>query len=227
MIQIASIQLGTIRSEGDPQTTDSLRRYWTTAFYKFAVAGPVNARRLGIEGDFVADTKHHGGVDKAILGYAAENYADWPSDLNESDFVASQGDSHFSQFGPGAFAENLTIAGQSEADVCVGDVFRVGPHVRLQVSQPRQPCWKISRRWQHKTLTKLVAQTGRTGWYFRVLDEGPIALGDRVELLDRPHPDWTVKRANDVLLGREVDRFAVAELMAMDELASEWKQSLG
>lgn len=224
---IAGIQVGNIRTEGDPASGDSMTRQWTTAFYKFPVLGPVRILKLGLEGDAVADKRFHGGIDKAVLGYSAENYAKWWSELSPGDFVEQ---SIPLQFGPGGFAENLTIAGQDESQVCIGDRYQIGRQqadaVLLEISQPRQPCWKISRRWQHKTLTKLVATSGRTGWYFRVLREGVAGAGDVMTLLDRPHPQWTVARANDVLLGRESDRYAVAELIGLDVLATDWKKSL-
>lgn len=226
-VNIAGIQVGIIRTEGDPESRDSMTRQWTTAFYKFPISGPVQILKLGLEGDAVADKRFHGGTDKAVLGYSAEHYAKWRSELSPGDFAEQRIPP---QFGPGGFAENLTIAGQDESRACIGDRYQIGSQqtdaVLLEISQPRQPCWKISRRWQHKTLTKRVAASGRTGWYFRVLREGIAQVGDVVTLLDRPHPQWTVARANDALLGRESDRYAVAELIGLDVLAADWKKSL-
>lgn len=76
----------------------------------------------------------------------------------------------------GAFGENLTVEGLIEAMVCIGDIWTVGG-ATLQVSQPRQPCWKLARRWQVKTLALQVQQTGWTGCYFRVLGEGTLSAG--------------------------------------------------
>jgi MOSC domain-containing protein YiiM len=225
---IASLQVGKIRTEGDSQAKQSMNRRWTTAFYKFPVTGPLMIHRLGVTDDEIADKRFHGGIDKAVLGYSADNYPKWRDELIATDFVDPS--EYLASFGPGAFAENLTIAGQDETDVCIGDRYRIGDDyteaVDLEVSQPRQPCWKISRRWQHKTLTKKVADTGRTGWYFRVLKDGRVQLDDSIHLLERPHPNWTIARANDVLLGRETDRFAVMELMALEVLSADWKASL-
>jgi MOSC domain-containing protein YiiM len=119
----------------------------------------------------------------------------------------------------------LTLTGADEKSVCIGDQYRIGS-CRIEVSQPRQPCWKISRRWGVKTMTKEVTQTGRTGWYIRVHDEGTIESGDQLELVERPNPQWTVARANDVLFGREIDRMAVIELMNLPELSAEWKEAI-
>lgn len=210
---IDSIQIGSVRSEGNPASKDLLDRHWTTGFYKQPQTGPVQLTQLGLRGDAVADTRNHGGPDKALLCYAAIHYDRWREEFPQLPLSA------------GGFAENLTVGGADESSVCLGDTFRIGD-CEVQVSQPRQPCWKIARRWGVKTLTKTVTQTGRTGWYLRVLREGDLQPGQRAELLDRPHPDWTVARANDVMFGREVDRLAVIELMGIRELAESWKKDL-
>lgn len=160
-----------------------------------------------------SDSKNHGGPEKAILCYAKLHYAAWRDEHPELDFAG------------GGFGENLTIDGASEPDIHIGDRFQVG-ECEFEVSQPRQPCWKISRRWQVKTLTKEVAQTGRTGWYLRVLVGGPLSVSSEFQLLQRPNPEWSIARANDVLFGREVDRLAVHELMGLSQLSQEWKEAL-
>lgn len=213
MITVQSVQIGRVITEGDPQSDDVLDRQWTTGFYKTPVAGPIFLGRMGFQGDAVGSTQFHGGEEKAALCYAASHYQQWHHEhptLN---------------FGPGGFAENLTLVGTDESTVCIGDQYDVG-QCQIQISQPRQPCWKISRRWGVKTMTKEVTQTGRTGWYIRVLKEGTIQAGDKMKLIDRPQPKWSIARANDVLFGREVDRLAVIELMNLTELSNEWKEAL-
>ncbi|NND98694.1 MAG: MOSC domain-containing protein [Pirellulaceae bacterium] len=205
--------MGQVVTEGDPESNQISDRRWTTGFYKKPVDAHVTVETLGIVGDAVADTRHHGGPDKAILCYAAEHYQNWVAEHPELPMSG------------GALGENLTIAGVTETDICIGDRFAVGS-CQVQVSQPRQPCWKISRRWGVKTLTKEVTQTGRTGWYVRVLQTGELSPGDELRLLDRPHPDWPVARANDVMFGRENDRMAVFQLMNLPELAPAWKADI-
>ena len=212
-ITIQSIQIGRVITEGDPQTRDVLQRQWTTGFYKRRVDGPVQLTRLGLQGDAVADNRFHGGPDKAVLCYALSHYDLWSDEHPELKMSA------------GALGENLTLAGADETTVCIGDRYRVG-RCEIEVSQPRQPCWKIARRWGVKTLTKEVTQTGRTGWYVRVITEGMIVAAEQLELRDRPHPDWPVARANDVMFGREVDRAAVLELMNLEQLAEAWRKDI-
>jgi MOSC domain-containing protein YiiM len=125
----------------------------------------------------------------------------------------------------GAFGENFTIEGLTESDVCLGDVWRVGA-VEVQVSQPRQPCWKLARRWQIEDLALRVVQNGRTGWYFRVLREGVVASGLALERLDRPFPRWTIERANRVLHHDKTDLAAAAELAAVATLPAPLRASL-
>lgn len=213
MINIDSIQTGKIVTEGDPNTRETNTRQWTSAFKKSAVIGSVRVGPEGIEGDQVADKVHHGGPDKAILCYSGTHYPLWANEHPELDFAG------------GGFGENLTLSPATESDVCIGDRLVCGD-VELEISQPRQPCWKISRRWQTKTMTKEVGQTGRTGWYVRVISGGIISAGDGFEVTSRPHPEWTVARANDILFGREIDRMAVIGLMNLEPLSREWKDAL-
>ncbi|OYP38203.1 MOSC domain-containing protein [Rhodopirellula sp. MGV] len=213
MSTIESIQVGTVVTEGDPDTNDVAKRHWTSAFNKTAIAGAAAVTTLGITGDHVADHKHHGGVDKAILCYAGAHYPAWQTEYPHLSFAG------------GGFGENLTLASWAEGDVCIGDRWQVND-CQFEISQPRQPCWKISRRWQDKTMTKAVAQTGRTGWYIRVTQEGSLTAGDSIELLERPNPNWSVRRANNILFGREVDRAAVIELMNLPQLSDEWKAAI-
>ncbi len=213
MIRIDSIQIGRIVTEGDPETRDVTTRLWTSAFDKRPITGPIEITSMGVVGDAVADKKHHGGVDKAILCYASDHYQKWADEVPELGMSA------------GGMGENLTLSGIDETTACIGDRFNVAG-CELQVCQPRQPCWKISRRWSDKTLTKRVAQTGRSGWYVRVLRGGTINVGDEWTLSHRPNPTWTVARVNDVLVGREVDRIAAMELMNVPELSDEWKKDM-
>ena len=212
-LKIHSIQIGTVRTEGDPDSRDSATRQWTTGFYKQPVVSPVSVESEGITGDAVADTKHHGGPDKAILCYAQSHYGTWKDQYPNLEFE------------PGGFGENLTVAGATEEDVCIGDVFDVGS-CQVQISQPRQPCWKISRRWGVKTLTKEVAQSGRTGWYLRIIQKGQLKAGDVFKLTHRPNPDWSVSLANDLMFGRQKDADLLRQLAGLSELAEAWRKDL-
>lgn len=211
---LASIQVGLPRTLGQIDAADPMDRCWTTAFYKEPVSGPVALSRTLLEGDGQADEVHHGGPDKAVLAYSADHYPAWRQELNLPDLPS------------GAFGENFTVAGLTEADVCIGDTWRIGPKVLVQVSQPRQPCWKLARRWRIKNLALLVEQSGRTGWYLRVLQPGTVEAGMTLTLLKRPYPQWTVARASEVMHVVRHDLDLAAELAAIPELAASWQATL-
>jgi MOSC domain-containing protein YiiM len=125
----------------------------------------------------------------------------------------------------GGFGENLTIAGLTEETVCIGDTWRAG-NVIFQVTQPRQPCWKMSRRWNVADLAKQVIVNGKSGWYLRVLEPGELAACEAIELASRPHPTWPVARASRVMHQEKHDLALAAELAALPELSAAWKESL-
>jgi MOSC domain-containing protein YiiM len=207
---LLSIQVALPRSYGEGGSAEP---DWTTGFFKEPVAGPVFLGRTNLAGDGQADRVNHGGPDKAACAYSADHYDHWRTELNNATLPG------------GAFGENFTPHGLTETDVCVGDVWSVGP-ARVQVSQPRQPCWKMARRWGVKDLPTRVVQLGFTGWYFRVLGEGIVEAGMDLVLLDRPCPDWTVAAANAVMHHRKEDRAAAADLAGVPLLSAAWRASL-
>ncbi|HEX7570607.1 MAG TPA: MOSC domain-containing protein, partial [Verrucomicrobiae bacterium] len=174
------------------------------------------AGTTNLAGDGQGDLRVHGGADKAINLYPFEHYAYW---LNELEIQ---------KLSKGAFGENLTTTGAVEADVCIGDIFEIGGATRgsVQISQPRQPCWKLSRRWNIKDLAARVERTGWTGWYFRVLREGSIDPGGELRLVARSHPEWTVSLANEVMHRRKEDFEVARRLAECPALSQSWKNSL-
>jgi len=210
---LRSIQVGTPKNYGSEEASDAHDKPWTTGFFKVPVAGPVFAGATNLAGDGQADLKHHGGVDKAVLAYSADHYPNWREELRFPDMPF------------GAFGENLTISGLSEESVFIGDIFRIGP-VTFEVSQPRQPCWKLARRWRMHELVRLVVHNGRSGWYLRVLEEGYIEAGMPVELLERPNPAWSIARANKILHHCKKDLALTLELAAVPGLANSWVDEL-
>lgn len=206
--RLRSIQVGPPRTYADDAAGP-----WTTGFYKQPITGPVWLGRTNLVGDGQADRVNHGGPDKAVCAYPADHFQFWAQELGRPDLPG------------GAFGENFTVAGLTEPDGCVGDVWTVGG-AAVEVSQPRQPCWKLARRWGRKDLALRVIATGRTGWYFRVRAEGWVEAGQPLTLADRPHPAWPVSRANDVMHHRKADRAAAAELAAVPPLAASWRDAL-
>lgn len=213
MARLQSIQVSTPKTVGSEDALDPLDRVWTTAFYKEPVAGAVTLFPDHLAGDGVSDTRHHGGLDKAVLCYSTTHYDRWRVEYPHL------------QFDFGGFGENFTIDVLTESTVCIGDVLAIGEAL-LEVAQPRIPCWKISRRWQTDGLTEAVRDSGRTGWYVRVLQPGVVESGMTVVLQNRPCPDLTVAAANDVMHGRVEDAELLRALVDCNALADVWRSVL-
>lgn len=186
---------------------------------KSLLHGPVHVGKLGINGD-EHDLTFHGGPDKAIHGYCCTHYPDWAAE-----FPAAA-----SRFVPGGFGENLVTAHMNERNVCIGDIMAViksgedptttaGP--LLQVSLPRQPCFKLNHRFELKNFAPNTWRLSRTGWYYRVLREGTIQAGDQIVLVERKHPKWTIERVQEYL-HRDTGNLEInEELAAIPEFGKE------
>ncbi|KAH8130038.1 hypothetical protein FP744_10008926 [Trichoderma asperellum] len=144
--------------------------------------------KLGLEGD-EHDPTFHGGLDKAILGYCSSHYPSWQESYPD----------RIDKFVPGGFGENFVTAHMNERNVCIGDVISVGLEVILQVSLPRQPCFKLNHRFSLKNFAPETYKTSRTGWYYRVLREGTVNAGDELKLVERKWPEWTIERVQEYL----------------------------
>jgi MOSC domain-containing protein YiiM len=191
-----------------PKVHGSGENIWVTGIFKEPVTVPIKVYSLGLENDGVGDTFNHGGVDKAVSCHPWQHHQYW--------------DAYFQwDLQPGAFGENFTIAGLTEIDVCVGDVWQVGT-ARFQVSQPRVPCWKQSNKLNQVGFEKLVMQTGRSGFYLRVLQEGIVTADDPITLSDRPHPQATIVRLNRALVEKRNIPLQ-AEFAELEPLASSWR----
>jgi MOSC domain-containing protein YiiM len=205
---LASIQVGRPRviTERDP---------WVTSFFKVPVTGRVRLNTNNLDGDEQADLSVHGGPDKAICVYSADHFSAWSTTL------------HSANCGPGSFGENFSVSGLTEHTVFLGDVYQVGTSM-VQVSQPRGPCWKLARRWRRMDLPRLVLKTGRTGWYFRVLQPGYVSTEQRLSLVDRPCAQWSIARVNEFSYAPVTlrDRAARRALADCAVLADTWRATL-
>ena len=198
---------------GMPQRLSADDDPWFTGIFKSPVEGPVALNRRNLAGDAQADLRIHGGPHKAVYAYPAEHYPKWREELGLAEV----------QFPFSAFGENLTVAGLDEESVCIGDMHRIGNAV-LQVSQPRAPCWKLARKWNMPDLPKRLVMSKRSGWYYRVLQEGSLQRGDNVVLLERPHADWPVRRITDITYNLAREPGDLLAMERLDALASQWKE---
>ena len=166
--------------------------------------------RLNLEGDAQADLRVHGGPDKAVYAYASEHFPAWSAELGE-------------ELGPAAFGENLTTAGWTEDDVCIGDRWTWGDAV-LEVCQPRSPCYKLALYRGHGDMIRRFQAAGRSGWYLRVLQPGRVPVAGPITV--EPHPmGATVRLVNDARFD-DVPGEVVEALLHVEPLAMEWKRSL-
>ncbi|MEZ5793232.1 MOSC domain-containing protein [Albidovulum sp.] len=180
---------------------------------KTPAAGPLMARAEGFAGDEHGDTRHHGGPHKALHAYPAAHYPAWAHDLPD----------RTARFRPGAFGENLVVEGATEGDLCLFDRYRLGGAM-VEVSQSRQPCWRLNLRFDLPDMARRVQETGRTGWYFRVIGNGPVAPGDRAELVARPNPDWTLTRVWRLLYRDTSDHDSLTAFGALPGLPESWQR---
>ncbi|MBJ6978260.1 MOSC domain-containing protein [Luteimonas sp. MC1895] len=185
-----------------------------SAIAKAPRSGPVHIGSLGLDGDEQGDPRVHGGVDKAVHHYPRDHYAAWRTELGNLPLLAA----------PGAFGENLSSAGLDEGSVCLGDRFSLGGAL-LEVSQGRQPCWKLNDRFGVRDMARRVQDTGRTGWYYRVLQPGHASTGDVLELVERPCPGWPLRRLMRLLADRVLDAAQLAEALQLP-LVPSWRTVL-
>ncbi len=179
---------------------------------KAPVHHALHLRETGFAGDRQGDTVRHGGPEKAVHHYPFEHYADWARDLGPHPLLA----------GPGAFGENLSTAGLTERMVAIGDVFQLGTAV-IEVSQGRQPCWKLNERFGRTEMARLVQSSGRTGWYYRVLTPGTVSPADRLVLRERRAPEWTLARIWRAFYIDPLNRAELAGIAALERLADGWR----
>ncbi len=200
---------------GRPAPLGDARRALASAIGKLPLDGPVRIGPNGLDVDEQADTRHHGGPEKAVHHYAFDHYAAWREELAPTKPPCLDR--------AGAFGENLSTVGLTEADVCIGDVWRLGGSVLLQVSQARQPCFKLNHRFRCKDMALRVQRSGRTGWYYRVIEPGTVQAGDELRLVDRPCPSWPLSRLLHHLYVDTLDAAALAEIGTLAPLAESWR----
>lgn len=185
-----------------------------TGIFKTPVADRRAVAPHQIAGDGQADLESHGGADKAVYGYPVEHYATWHAEegLPLADY--------------GLYGENLTTSGLLEEDVCIGDRYLVGTVV-LEVSQPRMPCFKLGLRLGRKDFPKVFLQSRRSGFYFRVITAGEVGAGDTIERVTQDAAGISIREAQELAYGRNVDKGRIAEAMAHPAVSAAWKQTLG
>ena len=197
---------------GKPKPLAYRGKHVQSGFRKSPEPGVLWLGKTGLEGDGQADLKNHGGPEKAICVYPVEHYPYWRERLGRS-------------LEPGAFGENFSAEGLLESDVCVGDVYRVGDAL-VQVSQPRQPCYKMAARHGIKELALWVLEAGFTGFYFRCLEPGEVRAREEISLVRRAQTLTSLAEANRVMHRDKRDVAGIERLLTVPELAVSWREHL-
>jgi MOSC domain-containing protein YiiM len=149
---------------------------------KHPVVGPVRIGRLGLEGDTQVDKLHHGGPEMAVHLYPLAHHGWWREVLGDHALLED----------PGAFGGNLAVERMDETQVRIGERFRLGG-ATLEISQPRMPCATIERRFERKGMVAAIMESGRCGWYFRVIEEGQAQAGDTLDPIPDTGTEYTVR----------------------------------
>jgi MOSC domain-containing protein YiiM len=165
----------------------------------------------GFEGDGVGDLKHHGGSDKAVCVYAIYHYEYWEKMLGR-------------KLPDAAFGENFTVTDMNEDGVCIGDIYRAGT-ATVQVSQPRQPCSTLAARYGREDFVKLVVDSGRTGFYLRVLEGGRVKTGDGLFLVEQDPRRVSIAFANRIYHHERKNREGIETVLAVPALSESWQKS--
>lgn len=205
--------MGKVKKVGKKDAENPMERQWESAIFKNEAEGEVWLSETGLVGDEVADKKNHGGPEKAVFAYPIKHYTYWKEKLERDDMTM------------GAMGENFTVLEMDEFTVCIGDTYRLGDAI-IQVSQPRQPCWKPARRFQIIDLALQIQNSGKTGWYFRVLQEGNVQADSALDLVERPYPQWSVQAANEVMHFYKDDLRLADDLASCELLAASWQNRL-
>jgi ferredoxin-NADP reductase/MOSC domain-containing protein YiiM/ferredoxin len=198
---------------GLPQNVAWQGRTVRTGVWKTPVTGRVFARRLNLDGDGQGDLHGHGGEQRAMLVYQLDSYRYWAKFLGRSDLTA------------GNFGENLTVEGLADSEVCIGDRFRIGGAV-VEVSQPRDTCYRVGIRLNHPQMAALLVASHRPGFYFRVIEEGEIGAGDRVEKLSDGPERMTVAEIDALLYSAEHPIEGLRRAVRIPALSLDWQGSM-
>lgn len=181
---------------------------------KSPVDGDIFLSPEGLEGDECADKRHHGGPDRALHQYPSEHYVYWSDRYGvDAQWLA-----------PG-MGENLSSTGMLEENVCIGDRFSWGEAV-IEISQPRSPCYKLSKRWGIDDFSVHMQEISRCGWLYRVITPGIVNVDKPLQLIERVPDAMTVREVCEIYFGDPLDQAGLNKLKQQDRLADSWMQKV-
>jgi MOSC domain-containing protein YiiM len=186
-----------------------------TAIFKQPLTGRARIGWEGLEADAQADRRVHGGTEKALHHFPLENHRR----------LAAQFPEQAAQFVAGGIGENLSTSGCDEDTVCIGDVYALGT-ARIQLSQPRSPCWKIDAKFGREGITRHIAEQGLAGWYYRVLAPGEVQVGDRLTLLERSPEPLSLRALHHLMHHHRPALDELRRVAATPGLNASWRNKL-
>ena len=204
-LKIVALNIGKITS------MDCNGKAESTAIFKMPVKEKVWLTKTGFVGDEQADLKHHGGEDKAVCVYSYEHYAYW-----ETVFGAPLPNA--------AFGENLTVQGMLESELHIGDIFQIGEAL-VQITQPRQPCYKLIARYGIKEFPIHMQDKGYTGFYLRVLKEGYIDGNSNITRVTLDENQISIDFANQMMHHDQQNFSEIKKILTVDALSANWRKT--
>lgn len=180
-------------------------RQFSTGIFKEPVTGPVMLRRLNLDGDRQADLSVHGGPSKAVYAYPSEQYPYWREVLPDMKLPY------------GMFGENFTTEGMKEEEMNIGDQFRIGESV-VMVTQPREPCFKLAAKFRRDDIIKKFFLSGRSGFYFSVVQEGMAQAGDEIQAVHRDANRVSIANINGININGVTDAEMLRRALRIEAL---------
>jgi ferredoxin-NADP reductase/MOSC domain-containing protein YiiM/ferredoxin len=197
---------------GFPRDIEWNGRTVHTGIWKDPVRGRCRVGRLNLDGDGQGDLAGHGGEQRAVFIYQMESYRYWQRQLNRADFAYGQ------------FGENFTVEGLADDTVCIGDRYRIGSGL-FEVTQPRVTCYRVGIRMNEPRMPALLTSSGRTGFYFRVLQEGEVGAGDEIRKVGEAGDRMTVAETNALLYSPDHPRDRLERTLRIEALSPGWRWS--
>jgi len=190
---------------GEPTKINWNGKQTLTGIYKYPVDQPIYLDTEDVQGDTVVDRKYHGGIYKACYLFSADHYDYWKAKYPQLEWDW------------GMFGENLTIQGLDESQLRIGSTYRLGTAL-VQISQPREPCYKLGIRFGDQEILKQFIDHGRPGTYIRVLEPGTVSKGDSMELVTASESPLTIAQFYELLFAKEKDQHVLQQAVHNEAL---------
>ncbi|OUR96806.1 hypothetical protein A9Q84_10725 [Halobacteriovorax marinus] len=189
---------------------------YITSIDKLAVTTSLVIKNESIEGDQVANLKYHGGPDRVIHHYSLEQY----------EYLKSAFPKYRELFRPGSYGENITTEKLTEKDLCIGDIFKLGT-AKIQITEGRKPCGTIDLKYGFKGVLKEIVNSGRYGWFYKVLQVGHVNIEDSLEFIERPYPNLNLEKViHELFQNKDKDLIYLKEVSACPALSTRWKERI-